>query len=246
MKVYARFDGNADFVLYWYWKTERSDQMDCKGIIFDMDGTLIDSMGYWHRIGSITLAYLGKTPREPDFDRRVYRADEAEIVRLYEGYGIHFSGRAEFVETYYAAMRSCYEKVQPLPGAVDFLEKMKAAGKKMCVATATRSDLSLPVLERLGLMRYFEFLLCCADVGARKDKPDIYLQSAGRMGLTVGETVVFEDALYCVRTAKNAGFRVVGVLDPTSEQREIDGVKALADRFITGYAELLEGEKCAG
>ena len=92
----------------------------------------------------------------------------------------------------------------------------------------------------LGMMRYFEFLLCCDDVGAGKDKPDIYLESARRMGLAVEETVVFEDSLYCVRTAKGAGFRVVGVLDPTAEQEEIDGMKALSDRFIEGYGALLE------
>ena len=217
--------------------------MDCKGIIFDMDGTLLDSMGFWRKIGSITLAHLGQTPREPDFDRRVYRSSAEEIARIYAEYGIRFSSRSDYVEAYYAAVRPCYEQVKPLPGVLEFLEKMKAAGVRMCVATATRSDIAVPALERLGMMRYFEFLLYCDDVGAGKDKPDIYLESARRMGLAVEETVVFEDSLYCVRTAKGAGFRVVGVLDPTAEQEEIDGMKALSDRFIEGYGALLEDAK---
>lgn len=211
-----------------------------------MDGTLLDSMMYWRQIGSVCLEHFGKKPQEKDFDRCIYRMKEEDIIRTFAKYGIHFQNRKEYVETYYQAIRPYYDRVQPMPGVVDFLREMKAKGVRMCVATATRTDISIPVLERLDMLQWFDFVLCCDDVKAGKDKPDIYLEAARRMGLPVSETAVFEDALYCVKTTKKAGFYTVGVLDPTAEISEIEGVKALSDRYIKDYRELLEVEECAG
>ncbi|MGI5893403.1 MAG: HAD family hydrolase [Candidatus Merdivicinus sp.] len=217
--------------------------MDWKGIIFDMDGTLLDSMIYWRRIGSICLKYFGKEPREADFDRRIYRMSNEQIIRIFAEYGMTFQNRQDYVNTYYAAIKPYYEKVKPLDGVPEFLKKMQEKGERMCVATATRSDVAIPVLERLDLMKYFEFLLCCDDVGAGKDKPDIYLRAAEKLGYPVAETLVMEDALYCVRTAKHAGFPVIGVMDRTADPEEIAGMRKESDRFIESYAEILEDLK---
>ena len=89
-------------------------------------------------------------------------------------------------------------------------------------------------------MPYMEFLLCCKDVRAGKEKPDIYLESARRLGLSVSETVVFEDADYCVKTAKSAGFPVVGILDSTAGQEEIQYVREHSDLFLENYSQLLK------
>ena len=212
-----------------------------KGIIFDMDGTLIDSMEGWRHIGSLCLAYCGGDAEAagPDFDHRIYGMQEEEVVREFAKYGIRFSGRRDFVETYYKAIRPYYETVKPMPGIMEVLEKGRAAGLSMCVATATRRDLAVPVLERLGIMPYMEFLLCCDDVGASKTRPDIYLESARRLGLPLAETVVFEDAAYCIRTLKAAGFTAVGIYDPTADPEESEEVRRLSDLFLQDYGQLL-------
>lgn len=217
--------------------------MKYRGIIFDMDGTLLDSMGNWRRIGTICLRYLGKETDDPDFDRSVFRMDTAGVMQLFARHGIVFRNREEYTDAYYRAIRPYYEEVRPLPGVREFLERQKAAGIRMCVATATRSSVSQPVLERLGLMRYFEFLLCCSDVGAGKDKPDIYLRAAEKLGLSVAETLVFEDAPYCIRTAKEAGFTVVGMRDPSAGPEETEEAKMLCDAFYPSYGEILQSPK---
>lgn len=211
-----------------------------KGIIFDMDGTLVDSMGYWRHIGTLCLESMGKKPDREEFDQLVYRMKTSEIVELFARYGIKISSRKEYEELYYSAMKPCYEKVEPMPGILDVLQEFRSRGLKMCVATATRSDVAVPVLERLGIMPYMEFLLCCDDVKAGKDKPDIYLEAAKRLGLPVSEIVVFEDAGYCVDTAKAAGFSVVGILDTTAGEEEIESVRSNSDLFLENYGELMQ------
>ncbi len=211
-----------------------------KGIIFDMDGTLVDSMGYWRHIGTLCLESLGKQPEQEEFDQLVYRMRTSEIMELFARYGIKISSRKDYENIYYSAMKPCYEKVEPMPGILDILRLFQSQGLKMCVATATRSDVAVPVLERLGIMPFMEFLLCCDDVKAGKDKPDIYLEAARRMGLAVSETVVFEDAAYCVETAKTAGFSVVGIQDTTASPDEVEMVRQKSDIFLENYAQLLK------
>lgn len=211
-----------------------------KGIIFDMDGTLVDSMGYWRHIGTLCLESLGKKPDQKGFDQLVYRMKTNEIIELFAQYGVKISSRKEYENIYYAAMKPCYEKVKPMPGILEVLQYFKSRGVKMCVATATRSDVAVPVLERLGIMPFMEFLLCCDDVNAGKDKPDIYLEATRRMGFEVSETVVFEDAAYCVETAKTAGFSVVGIVDHTAAAEEIEMVRQKSDIFLENYAQLLK------
>lgn len=211
-----------------------------KGIIFDMDGTLVDSMGYWRHIGTLCLEYLGKKPKQEGFDQLVYRMRTNEILDLFAEYGIKISSRKEYEDIYYSAIKPCYEKVKPMPGILEVLQYFKSRGVKMCVATATRSDVSMPVLEKLGILPFMEFLLCCDDVKAGKDKPDIYLEAAKRMGVEVSETVVFEDAAYCVKTAKSAGFAVVGIQDATASPDEVKMVRQKSDLFLENYEQLLK------
>ena len=211
-----------------------------KGIIFDMDGTLVDSMANWRRIGTLCMEYLGKKTGRPAFGQVIYRMKTEDVMAMFAQYGVKISSRQEYEDIYYAAIRPSYETVVPMPGILEVLEEFRSRGLKMCVATATRSDVALPVLERLGIMPYMEFLLCCKDVRAGKEKPDIYLESARRLGLSVSETVVFEDADYCVKTAKSAGFPVVGILDSTAGQEEIQYVREHSDLFLENYSQLLK------
>lgn len=124
------------------------------------------------------------------------------------------------------------------PGIREVLERARAAGIRMCVATATRTSSAELVLGRLGLLPYFEFVLSCDDVGKSKKYPDVYLEAARRLGLDVSECVVFEDALQGVRTAKAAGFRVAAIYESASSW-EAEEIKACCDRYITAYRELL-------
>lgn len=118
------------------------------------------------------------------------------------------------VEPIYDKMREHYlNDVKFKPGAKEFLEKARAKGIKICIATGTRRDVAEPFLQKSGLLDLIDFFVDCYDVCAFKDKPDIYLKAAELLGAKVTECAVFEDSEYCAATAKNADFLVVGVID---------------------------------
>lgn len=128
-----------------------------------------------------------------------------------------------------------YRKDIPLkPGILSYLQCLHQNGVQMCVASATAEPLMRACLERLGILQYFQFLLSCEMVGAGKNRPDIYLESARRLGSAPSETAVYEDALYAAETAKNAGFYVVGVYDE-SAGAHWNEMKQLAHEWIYDF-----------
>lgn len=105
------------------------------------------------------------------------------------------------------------EEIEIKAGVLDFLRAAKERGVKMCIASATRRDIAEPFLEKTGILDFMEFYIDCDEAGAYKDKPDIFLSAAKRLGAQIEECVVFEDVPHAVATAKDAGFYVVGVYD---------------------------------
>ena len=151
-----------------------------KYYIFDLDGTLCDSMGLW-------------------------RAETAHINNFRD---------FKLMEPAYVKMREHYRNdVNLKDGVREFLERSRAEGVKMCIATGTRRDVAEPFLAKTGIMEFMEFFIDCHEVGRFKEHPDIYLLSAERLGAEISECAVFEDSDYSARTAKRAGFYVVGIVD---------------------------------
>ena len=108
----------------------------------------------------------------------------------------------------------------------------------MCVATCTAERLARACLDRLGLGKYLQFVLSCEEVGYSKERPDVFLEAVRRMGGTVEESVIFEDSLPSVQTAKAAGFSVVGIFDVNNAETWPQ-LSALADRAIMSWEDLL-------
>ncbi|HEX3040105.1 MAG TPA: HAD-IA family hydrolase, partial [Caproiciproducens sp.] len=107
---------------------------------------------------------------------------------------------------------------------------------RMCVATATDRGQAEAALKNLGILPYFSFILSCTDAGSGKDRPEIFEQALKRLGTEKDQTVVFEDALHAVMTAKQAGFRVVGVED-FSAGDDVEQIKKTADYYIRDFSE---------
>ena len=117
-------------------------------------------------------------------------------------------------ERVFQRMKKHYaEDIEIKPGVLEFLRRSKERGVKMCIASATRRDIAEPFLEKTGILDFMEFYIDCDEAGAYKDKPDIFLLAAKRLGAQIGDCVVFEDVPHAVATAKDAGFYVVGVYD---------------------------------
>lgn len=155
--------------------------------------------------------------------------------------GIDWRDSAAMARVYSAMRRHYRDDLELRSGVTEFLDELKARGVKCCIASATAMDVSAPLLEKSGLMRYMDFYVSVFDVGARKDKPDIYLNAAGRLGVSPAECAVFEDSEYCARTAQGAGFFVAGVFDPTTaaEGRCEDYSDIYIKEFSAQTAELL-------
>lgn len=205
--------------------------MKIKGAIFDMDGTLLDSMQYWDTVGKEYLERRGIT---------VDKKTENNILNIgilrfsefcRENYGMDVTYE-EVLYDIHAIMEEKYETVVTLKtGAKEMLERFKQNGVKMCVATATEQSTAKKVLKKLGILDYFSEVFTSTMVGKGKESPLIYETALSHLGTPKDETYIFEDAWYAINTAHNNGFKVVGIEDantviPTSE------IVPLCDYFL--------------
>jgi len=209
--------------------------MDKRFAIFDMDGTLVDSMIYWKHLATEFLESKGVQTISPDILERIKPMTMTESAALFiQEYDL--PGTAESVAAEMNAMMDeHYRKDIPLKtGAAAYLEVLHRKGVTMCVASATAEDLMGACLTRLGVAHYFSFLLSCETVGTGKNRPDVYWESAKRLGTEPAEIAVYEDALYAAETAKRAGFYTVAVQDD-SNQLHWKSLTALADEVILDW-----------
>lgn len=206
--------------------------MDKKYTIFDMDGTLVDSMGFWKNLASEYLRSKGVSEIPEDILERIKPMTMLESAALFRAeFGLSGDIEAEMN----AMMDEHYRSDIPLkPGVSAYLNKLRARGVRMCVASATAEHLMAACLSRLGVLPCFDFLLSCETVGAGKASPLVFLEAAQRLGADAAEIAVYEDALYALRTAKDAGFHVVGVYDASADW---EAVRLTADETIFNWEE---------
>ena len=206
-----------------------------KGAIFDLDGTLLDSMFIWDTIGEEYLRSLGKEPHE-DLKETFMTLTLEEAAEYYrEHYGVTLSVK-EIVDGVNAMVEQTYRtKVTLKPGISEYLAWLKENGVRMCVATVTDRYLVEETLERLGVRHYFSEIYTCAEVGFGKDKPVIYQKALEHLGTEKSDTYVFEDLPFALNTAKTDGFPTVGVYD--RHEAHQDELKELADYYIFDFTD---------
>jgi len=209
-----------------------------KGAIFDIDGTLLDSMPAWDNVAADFLKSRGVTPK-PGLNDGMRKLGGHQIPAYFKAeYGLHESEegiqagiRALLAEFY-------FHKAQLKDGAIQVLEALRGRGIKMCVATATERELVEPALRRCGILPYFGRVFTCPEEQTHKSDPDIYLSAAKFLGTEVSDTLVFEDALYAIRTAKTAGFPVAAVYDLSAGHREAE-IRRLCDVYLESLIDFL-------
>lgn len=207
-----------------------------RGAIFDLDGTLLDSMEIWDTIGASYLKSIGCEPRA-DVNETVAAMSLYQAACYFQQeYGVSLSAE-EIMDGVNAMVEQYYREAAPLkPGAAEFLQNLSRNGVKMCIATATDRFLVEAALVRCGVRQYFSEIFTCTAVGHGKDEPVIYREAQKHLGTEQSQTVVFEDALHALKTAKNDGFPTVAVYDCHEKQQE--KIAALADFYLTDFREL--------
>ncbi len=204
-----------------------------KGAIFDLDGTLIDSMFIWDTIGQDYLESFGIEPKEnlAEVFKTFTLEQAAEYYRNH--YNIKLSVK-EIVEGINDMVAEIYRtKVVLKPGISDFLKRLQSAGVKMCVATVTDKPIVEGILKRLNVREYFSEIFTCSEVGYNKETPEIYRQALKHLETEKTETVVFEDVLHALKTAKDDGFKVAAVYD--SHEPKQEEMKEISDYYIMDF-----------
>lgn len=208
-----------------------------KYAIFDLDGTLVDSMPMWCRLPVEYLRRKGAQARPDLLQEIAVRTLPESVLYIKEAYGLSDSPEQIAKELGEMAFEQYRTSVPAKPHVAQALEQLHRAGVVMCVASASEYEQIRAVLERLDLLKYFVFLHTCTLAGAGKHKPDIFLQSLARMGGTdPAEAVVFEDSLYAAQTAKAAGFAVAGAADKFSAA-DAPALKELCDFWFENAAQ---------
>ncbi len=191
---------------------------DKKCLIFDVDGTLLDSMPMWARLDIDYLESMGYHP-EPDFCTKVKMmtiSDASVFIRDY--FGVEKSPELITKEIMDIACSHYEEDLLLKPGAGELIKTLKAMGYHIVVATANEYDMVKKCLERNNIMQYMDGLVTCTMVGCSKQRPDVYLKACELAKATVEESVIFEDSSFAINTAINAGFDVIGVYDSTEDE----------------------------
>lgn len=212
-----------------------------KAFLFDLDGTLVDSMWIWE---SIDVEYLDRFGLELPED--LHSCIE----------GMSFSETAQYFKERFSIPdtlekmksdwnRMAWEKyTQEVPlksGIREFLRYHRARGVKMAVATSNSRELAEAVIAVHGLTDTFDVIVTGCDVAHGKPFPDVYLEAAVRLGVDPSECLVFEDVVAGIQAGRSAGMEVAAVEDAYSLYQERQK-KELADLYITDYQELLPAE----
>ncbi|MCB2290960.1 HAD family phosphatase [Clostridium sp. CS001] len=209
-----------------------------KAVIFDLDGTLIDSMWVW---GKIDEDYL--KVRNIDLPKDL--KDQIEHLS-FDDVAVYFKNTFNITDTLEeikkewldSAHRSYISDVRLKPGAIEFLSLLKTLNIKIGLATSNTRILLEAGLNANGIYDFFDSITLTEEVSRGKNFPDVYLLAAERLGVKPEECIVFEDILPAVKGAKLAGMKVVGVYDDFSKHQWEDIIYH-ADRYIIEYHELI-------
>ena len=216
--------------------------MEFKAAIFDMDGTLIDSLMLWDIFwATFGERYLDDKDFAPDVedDKRVRTLTLRDSMDLiHTKYKMGESGD-ELLSVANAIMIDFYaNRVELKAGVREFLEHCKNKGIKMCIASATARDLLEIAMKHCDLEKYFLKVFSCAEIGKGKEEPDIFLKAIEFLGTDVKETCLFEDSLTAIETATKIGLPTVAIYDRYNFGQ--DRMKEIALEYIAEDETLMK------
>ncbi|WP_314345532.1 HAD family hydrolase [Oribacterium sinus] len=212
-----------------------------KGVIFDIDGTLLDSMPLWNNLGERYLQKLGFTEEETEgLSQRISAMPFVEGIRyIKKAYTLNLEEeriREQLQEMIAGAYR---DEINLKAGAKEYLQFLKERGIPCILATAGEASLAKAALKRLKVWEEFQDLLLCEEFNTSKLEAKIYRLAMERLSLSKPEEVlVCEDVLHAVKSAKQAGFQVCGILDEANRE-DWEKIQKIADFTAKDFYELV-------
>ena len=209
-----------------------------KGVIFDLDGTLFDSMGIWKEVDIAFFKNHGM--RMPSDYQDKIKDMHFRTMAIYTKERFHMRSSIESIMDEWCEL--CYDKYAndvPLKkGVKEFLDLLKENNIKIAFATANTTELSEVCLKNNGIFEYFDTGAYLHETLTDKSDPDVYFLACERLGLSPEECIVFEDLLAGIKGAVKGGFTVCGVYDKHS-RRDTENIKRIADYYIKSFEEFL-------
>lgn len=211
-----------------------------RGIIFDMDGTLTDTMPLWRDSGSLYLRRQGIEPPE-NLHEVLLTLDLGECADyLIDRFKLD-KEHQQVCDEINAMLEDMYFNIAPLkPGIREFIEQEAQRGIRMCVVTATDKYLADAIFARTGIDGYFTYVFTCTEVGSSKSHPFIFEKGAASLDVPKEGILVLDDALYAIESAHAAGFKTVGIYDRGIGEQATTSIKEVAEAYLTGFAGLEE------
>lgn len=209
-----------------------------EAVIFDLDGTLVDSMWMWR---AIDVEYLGRFNINipGDLQKSIEGKSFSETAVYFKNrFKIPYSVD-EIKQSWNEMLYDIYQnRVKLKNGAKEFLDYLKDNNIKMGIATSNSRELAICVLKARNIFDYFEAIVTGCDVNAGKPNPDVYLKTAGLLNVNPKNCLVFEDIPNGIMAGKNANMTTCAIEDEYSKDLT-DEKKRLADYYVKDYIEFM-------
>lgn len=209
-----------------------------KGFIFDLDGTLLDSIGMWLKIDMDYMAMHGIE----------YKKEYSDVIKTltFDECAYYFrdvlgvnKGVDQIKHDWKAMSQAAYiHELELKPYAFDYVKQCAQEGKCI-IATSCQKELALACLKRCGLIDYLEDIITTEEIGKSKENPDIYYLCAEKIGLEPEECTVYEDVLEAASSAYHAGFNVIAVYDKMWEKDE-QKLREVSHKYIISFEEMMK------
>lgn len=209
-----------------------------KCAIFDLDGTLINSTGVWHKIDEEFLSRRGiSVPADFTDEIKKHNFDTGAVYTK-KRFGLYESIDEIKKEWFDLAIHEYTCNIELKKGAAEFLKLLKKNNIKLALATASDHKLYEKCLKRNGVYDCFDIFTHTTEVKRGKGYPDIYDMAAMKCGCMPQDCVVFEDILDGVKGAKNGGYYTIAVYDKASEKNESE-IRRISDMYIYNYQDVI-------